>query len=357
MHVYECEPPSWGIPDREVHYYEAPLIRDLKPYIDRVHTLELESHHLDGDFVGRVVKFWLDHGDASLAKSLLVRQESGDEVLFDGLQSYVTLMNTTEYGKKVLLSLQTLRLYDIIFNWDSDAYRGLTDLQLGFEPDSSISTVSILEFTRILISSPLLASLKLRGLLVTQTDNLHHTTPISLEHLRVLDLIGLDMNSLKILLPWIALPTSSPKLSVALSVSDCIQNELKHFLSHSSVTELYCSDQTASFQAWSSILVPLSSLHSLTLSDFGLEGMVLPSKEHRAVFQRPISLTLKKCCPPFDVVNSLLSELGVQKICMEETVYTQDYGIDQPSGVYWQSFRTSLIQAHPNLQYVGRHTI
>ncbi|KAG8728286.1 hypothetical protein FRC12_021867 [Ceratobasidium sp. 428] len=190
LHIDEHELPRWAHPKPDDIYRPDPLLRDLASILHRVHTLELSSHNLSGEFIGRITNLWLDHGDQDLVKFLSVYQwNSGrQEVLFDDYHDYLEVQQTSEHGKDVLLSLRIFHLHGVRFNWDSNAYRGLVDLRLSLDRMSAIAAISSLELTCILLASPMLTVLKLRGLEVTYTENIPHAIPISLNHLRVLNL-------------------------------------------------------------------------------------------------------------------------------------------------------------------------
>ncbi|KAG8725191.1 hypothetical protein FRC09_006427 [Ceratobasidium sp. 395] len=360
LHIDEHELPRWANPKPGKRYQPDPLLRDLKSIMHRVHTLKLSSQNLEGSFVGRMINLWLDHGDGDLVTLLSVYQHLGDEVLFDDYHECTAVIHTSEHGKDVLLSLQTLHLHGVRFNWDSNAYRGLVDLRLGFEIRSAIAAISSLEFVRILLASPMLAVLKLRGLEVTGIEDLPHIIPISLSYLQVLNLGEMRSGTLKHLLSLIGLPkSSSAELRVGIEIRSLkIEKELTAFLGHSPITTLYCLCRSKNFSAWSAILAPLSSLSTLILDmnarDLKNNFPPLPanSNSRPAICSRPLNLVLKKCCPSSEDINNLVSMLGIHELRIEDPGFVDKYGIDRPAGEYWESIRTSLVHAHPNLRYI-----
>ncbi|KAG8720388.1 hypothetical protein FRC09_009650 [Ceratobasidium sp. 395] len=367
LHITGSQSYDWENPEHEISYYPALLLDDLKSHMRRVHTLGISSQESGANFVRSITKLWLEHGDRNLVQLLSVYQNSGKEVLFDGPQEDEdedeedegdTEINISEHGKDVLLSLEALQLHGTRFSWDSNAYRGLVDLQLGFSNGSRIASVSSLELVSILMASPMLTVLKLKGLDITRTKSLAQAIPIPLNHLRILNLTEMPTVSLAQLLPLIALPrSSSTELSVGVGVCSGLEKELKDFLGQSPITTLYCLCRSSDFGAWSSILVALDSLQTLILdmNTFGLRDNVslsqVDTNPRQAPCSRPISLFLKRCCPLPENINDIVSKLGIHNLQIKAPAYIKDYGIKQPGEVYWQSIKTSLMQAFPNLRY------
>ncbi|KAG8769713.1 hypothetical protein FRC12_004791 [Ceratobasidium sp. 428] len=334
-------------------YDPDPLFETLKPIIHRVHTLQIYGY--DGTFFARAIKLWLEHGDKHLAKFLWIFQFTP---LSNDFQGDLPLINTSEHGEEVLLSLRTLDLFDVRFNWSSNAYRGLVDLRLMFIHSGALGTISSLELVHILMASPMLAVLKLEGLQVTGPLQ---TIPVPLNHLRTLNLTCMPVEGLRRLLSLMALPrSSSAELSVGIAFYSELEDELKNFLGQSSITSLYCFCKSINFSAWSSILMPLDTLHTLVLDMHTLELQddALPPWDNinpqLAVSSRPLKLVIKDCCPPFEDMNSLISNLGVHELCIGASDRHNRYDIDPPNKEYWENIRISLIQAHPNLQYAIR---
>ncbi|KAG8737995.1 hypothetical protein FRC12_016952, partial [Ceratobasidium sp. 428] len=266
------------------------------------------------------------------------------------------LINTSEHGEEVLLSLRTLDLFDVRFNWSSNAYRGLVDLRLKFIHSGALGTITSLELVHILMASPMLTVLKLRGLQVTGPLQ---TIPVPLNHLRTLNLTNMPLDGLRWLLPLIALPRlSSTKLSVGIAFYRELENELRNFLGQSSITSLYCSCKSNDFGAWTSVLMPLHTLDTLVLDMHNLElqDNAPPPQDNInspvTASSRPLKLVIKDCRPPFEDMNNLISNLGVHELCIGASGRPGRYGgIDPPNEEYWENIRTAVIQAHPNLQY------
>ncbi|KAG8720389.1 hypothetical protein FRC09_009651 [Ceratobasidium sp. 395] len=343
---------QYAISNRQ--YDPSPLLEDLKPDMRRVHTLELFSPK--HNFIVRTVKLWLDHGDKHLTKHLSILLRTPDFMPSNIREGLLT--NASERQEEVLLSLRELHLFDVRFNWDSNAYRGLVDLRLDFVNTSVLGTISSSEIAHILRASPMLAILKLGSLQVTGPVGPLQTTPVPLNHLNVLNLTDMRLNCLRWLLPLIALPRSSSELSVGLAFHKGLEAELKNFLSQSAITRLYCSCISNNFGAWSSILAPLEALHTLILDMHALElkDNDPPSqgniKSQPAADFHPLRLTLKNCYSLFKDIDSLVSNLGVNEICIEAPADVPErYGIDQTVKEYWADIKTNLIRAHPNLQY------
>ncbi|KAG8731433.1 hypothetical protein FRC12_019724 [Ceratobasidium sp. 428] len=336
----------------ETNYDPNSLLEDLQPLMRRLHSLEL--FNFEGTFVGSMVKLWLEHGDEHLVKLLSIFQHT-PRVSFNDRREAEPLMNTSEHGEQILLSLQELHLYDVRFNWDSNAYRGLVDLRLKFVNASAFGTISSSELAHILRASPMLAILKLGNLRVTGQVGPLQAIPVPLNHLKVLNLTEMRLDCLRWLLPLIALPRSSSELSVGLAFHKGLEDELKNFLDRSPITSLYCFCMSYNFGAWSSILAPLGALRTLILDMRAFEELiddVAPSQDDVAANSHYLRLTLKGCYSLFENINSLVSNLGVNELHIEAPVDAPvRYGIDQTAEEYWADIRTDLIRAHPNLRY------
>ncbi|KAG8772832.1 hypothetical protein FRC12_002869 [Ceratobasidium sp. 428] len=361
LHIHENELPSPGEQTRYIQYFPLSLMRKLKPYIHRVYGLELSSRkYLDGCFAARMAEFWFEHGDKDLVRSLSIHQRThNNEVLFDEPEENTSVLNTSERGKEILLSLRVLQLHGARFNWNSNAYRGLVDLRLGFVSKSRISSVSSSELARILMASPMLAVLKLIGLKVTRAEDQMQNIPVPLNHLHVLNLTEVSSESLKQILPLISLPkSSSTELRIGLGICDELETELYNFFAQLSIATLYCICKPPSFGAWSSILLSARSLHTLVLD---MEGCHL--KDHisslpdNTVSQLtvagscPFCLVLRRCLPSYEDLSGLVSKFGVQELQIKDPVSPEDCGITQSAEEYWESIRTSLMQAYPDLRY------
>ncbi|KAG8780039.1 hypothetical protein FRC12_023537 [Ceratobasidium sp. 428] len=361
LHIHENELPTPGEQTRYIQYFPLGLMRKLKPYIHRVYGLELSSRkYLDGCFAARMAEFWFEHGDKDLVRSLSIHQRThNNEVLFDEPEENTSVLNTSGRGKEILLSLRVLQLHGARFNWNSNAYRGLIDLRLGFVSKSRISSVSSSELARVLMASPMLAVLKLKGLKVTCAEDLMQNILVPLNRLHVLNLTEMSSESLKQILPLIFLPkASSTELRIGLGVCDALENELYNFFAQSSITTLYCICKPSSFGAWSSILSSVRSLHTLVLD---MEGCHL--KDHISSLPDdtvsqltvagscPFSLVLRRCLPAYEDLSGLAFKLGVQELRIQDPVLPEDFGITPSAEEYWESIRTSLMQAYPNLRY------
>ncbi|KAG8720387.1 hypothetical protein FRC09_009649 [Ceratobasidium sp. 395] len=361
LHIHENELPNPGEQTPYIQYFPLGLMRKLKPYIHRVYGLELSSRkYLDGCFAARMAEFWFEHGDKDLVRSLSMHQRThNNEVLFDEPEENTSVLNTSERGKEILLSLRVLQLHGARFNWNSNAYRGLIDLRLGFVSKSRISSVSSSELAGIFTASPMLTVLKLMGLKVTHAKDLMQNIPVPLNHLQVLNLIEMSSDSLKHLLPLISLPKSSSiELRIGLGICDELETELYNFFAQSSIAALYCICKPPSFGASSSILSSVRSLHALVLD---MEGCHL--KDHipsllddtvsplTLAGSCPFGLVLRRCLPSYEDLSGLASKLGFQELRMKDPVSPEDFGITQSAEEYWESIRTSLMQAYPHLRY------
>ncbi|KAG9119446.1 hypothetical protein FRC07_005529 [Ceratobasidium sp. 392] len=210
----------------------------LNPHIHRVRSFGIEFTTFSVKFAHHMLFFWLNHGNATTARSLLLRTPTPG--------SFVTIGEDHESGKRILQSenskgilrsLNNLNLSGAMFPWDSGAYHGLVDLRLYcFGGDARISTSQI---ASILAASPALVVLKLAYLTVTRTDGRNEPSPVFMDCLKELRLIGIDSDSLALILPLIAFPESRDDLSVGLPPVRDAHAALKAFFLRTRVKSLH----------------------------------------------------------------------------------------------------------------------
>ncbi|KAG8697368.1 hypothetical protein FRC08_006570 [Ceratobasidium sp. 394] len=248
IHVYEPEP-SGSNPTSD--YEVGKAANALKPYIQHVRALEIESHSYSRNFVGGVLNLWLDRGSQTLPRSLAISRPGGDQILSpDGITKNGILNSRSENAKGVLSSLDTLHLHGVHFDWDCGAYRGLVDLRLDCAGYSV--SISISQLMSVLSANPNLAILKLKHLEISDIGDQSQPTPILLGNLRVLKLVDHHSTGLHILLPLITLPAASAELSVGIHCSDRIHNQLQAFITRSSISVLYLEVNLCESSTWQS---------------------------------------------------------------------------------------------------------
>ncbi|KAG9120803.1 hypothetical protein FRC07_003563, partial [Ceratobasidium sp. 392] len=148
-------------PNEHVCAYEAEgIVTMLDPHLGRAHTLDIESSPTSryGRFLKAILNVWSKRGGVTSPKALSIELPSPYLELFvpDGAEY--------ENWESMLLGFSTLHLQHARFDWRSNAYRGLIDLQLrvGWAAD-----ISLVELANVLLACPALAVLKFGGLRVT----------------------------------------------------------------------------------------------------------------------------------------------------------------------------------------------
>ncbi|KAG8737356.1 hypothetical protein FRC10_008294 [Ceratobasidium sp. 414] len=350
VHVYEPKPDLFKDDnDMRRSLYVKHVLETLTPHVHRICTLHVSSDNWHRDFVDRVVNLWLDQGTSDLTRSLTVDQLSASNPLSFKSQDTDGAAKTLTNAEEVLLSLDTLRLNGARFSWESGAYRGLVDLQIGFSVHE-FSSFSTSELACILTASPMMAVLKLENITVTRTDSWTQPAPIVLNCLEVLNLVEMSVESLQLLLPLIGLPRDCVELSVGIRVYDQIRNELEGFLDRASITTLYCADGKCGFQAWPSLLRSFPRLRTLVLDNFDISERI-PSSGTSPVFSQSTPSRLPRvillsCQLMLKGVDSLIAKLGVCDLRIEEyKTFDPDYK------EHCIEIKTSLLEAYPGLQF------
>ncbi|KAG8683803.1 hypothetical protein FRC09_015840, partial [Ceratobasidium sp. 395] len=92
----------------------------LLPHVHRIRSLDIESYSYSRGFVGALLNLWLESGDPSLARSLVVYRPNASMLLSpDGYSRHVTLLSRSDNAKRVLQSLGKLHLQNVLFDLDS----------------------------------------------------------------------------------------------------------------------------------------------------------------------------------------------------------------------------------------------
>ncbi|KAG8698114.1 hypothetical protein FRC08_006130, partial [Ceratobasidium sp. 394] len=174
IHVYEPKPPDNGYtPDYEI----LKTTNVLAPHMHRVCALDIESHSFSRDFIGAVLNLWFDRGST-------MYRPNGRQVLSPdrGIGNTI-LKSRSKHAKGVLLSLNTLHLQGVVFDWKSGAYRDLVDLRLDFA--SGGGNVPVLQFADMLRANPRLVILKLKSVHIVDVEDRRPPNPIVFRFLKV----------------------------------------------------------------------------------------------------------------------------------------------------------------------------
>ncbi|KAG9127730.1 hypothetical protein FRC07_010342 [Ceratobasidium sp. 392] len=352
IHVHLHEPNPKVHDDRPTPEHEVSRVTKLlSPHMHRVCTLDIESHSYSRSFVGTMLNLWFEKGDPSLAKTLLVFRPSADKLLCPNGQSRNgVLLSRSGNAMAILRSLTKLHLQNVKFDWDSGAYRGLVDLRLSTLCDNISMSVS--QLADIISENPKIVTLKLRRLRITCTTDWDQPPPIELNCLKVLSLFFINSDSLRLLLPLIALPRAPSDLIVGLSICNDIHKELVQFFARSQMTTLYLYDAGYPFSAWTSLLNSLPSPHNLVLHEFHMHDISTPEK----ITPEPLELTspprlptvtLLQCTVTLEGLKNLVSNHNIQDLHLERCrVYRG--AIDNPNEL--EGVRTSLLEVYPELK-------
>ncbi|KDN41209.1 hypothetical protein RSAG8_07623, partial [Rhizoctonia solani AG-8 WAC10335] len=155
--------------------------------------------------------------------------------------------STTEIGDfdRVLASLTTLRLTGFYPFWTSQAYHGLIELRLvrGYlRPENAL--ISEDHLIGIIRASPALRILQFSLTIVKALPAESLVSPISLEHLELLNVAGTAPNGLGTLLRWVA-PGSKP-LQLAIDIGSDYDSGIAWLrLADSAVTSFFARSQVS----------------------------------------------------------------------------------------------------------------
>ncbi|KAG8702801.1 hypothetical protein FRC09_004526, partial [Ceratobasidium sp. 395] len=231
-HIFNTEPQEKTVTEVDNARTEYP-IRDmmmaLEPHIQRVCTLSIQCDTFRWHFVSAVLDTWSDRGSASSLRSLEVDRSRtwGIYVLWVSSQS--------KKIEKMLLGVNTLHLRSTAFEWDSPIYSGLVDLQLDFDREVSIFPW---ELANILAACPALITLKLADLRVRDVADWIRPSPIVMKRLEVVNLTRMGPHHASSLLSLITLPGPCTELSVQISHTRELNDELAGFFARSRITTL-----------------------------------------------------------------------------------------------------------------------
>ncbi|KAG8681847.1 hypothetical protein FRC09_017188 [Ceratobasidium sp. 395] len=298
-----------------------------------------------------MLNLWFEKGNPSLAKSLLVFRPSADKLLSPNGQSRNgVLLSRSDNAMAILKSLKKLHLQNVKFDWDSGAYRRLVDLRLS-TPCDNIS-ISASQLADILSENLNIATLKLRRLRITRTADWDQPPPIELNCLKVLSLFFINSDSLRLLLPLIALPSAPTDLTVGLTISNDIHDELVQFFSRSQMTTLFIYDSGYQFTNWLSLLKSLPSLQNLVLHEFRMNDTTPAPEKERPEYPQSTSpprlstVILLVCTVTLEGLKTLVSEHAIRDLRLERCKVQGATDNSQEL----EAIRTSLLDIYPELK-------
>ncbi|KAG8784478.1 hypothetical protein FRC12_018648 [Ceratobasidium sp. 428] len=345
VHLYEPKPPNY---DRTPDYEVSKAVGVLAPLVHRVSTLDIKSLSYSRNLVSAILNLWLDSGSASLPRLLGVSRPSGHKILSpDGVSRNGKLRSRSEHAESVLKSLTVLHLHGVLFDWDSDAYRGLHDLRLDFSGYSSL--VSTFKLAKVLSASPMLTVLKLKGLQMTVEEEIQ-PAPVFLGSLKVLSLQSFhSTDGLRLFLPLITLPSSSTELSIGIHGSDGIYEQLQNIFTRSSIATLFWKTVTWRFL---SLLNSVTGLQNLIIINLGVIDDIVTGYEDLLTslstpFSHPPRVILLLCPITFKSLRHLVARLGIRNLRLE-----QCFVADKIADPSWslEDVRAALLQIYPGLE-------
>ncbi|KAG8717620.1 hypothetical protein FRC08_007103 [Ceratobasidium sp. 394] len=349
LHVHVYEPEMDEIEEELVYRLMAmQVMQDLSPHLHRVRILEIVTHSDRKEFVNIVLNLWLDHGKMGVPGSLLVYRP---KLPYSRSQfQIISLRNqgeTPDNTERMLLALTTLHLQHVKFDWESSAYRGLVDLQLSFWGPDNVS-ISMSQLASILSANPLLSTLKLGDLAVDYTEDWTQSTPIVLEHLKVLNIVYMRSKFANLLLSLITLPSPLTELSVGISLDSTEDNQLVDFLARSRITTLYCGGDD-SVTSWNHILQLPYSLRTLVLHRFSFYDALIneaSAQSSQLVSPSPPVVILLDCDLDLEFLKRFINRYNLRHLRLEQCRLSRNW-IANPS---LNSIRTSLSEMYPDTQ-------
>ncbi|KAG8694641.1 hypothetical protein FRC08_008349 [Ceratobasidium sp. 394] len=292
-----------------------------------------------------MLNLWFSHGSTTLPRALSVYRPIGEQLLYPyGGSKNGMLKSRSENAQGVLLSLSTLHLHRVKFDWESGAYRGLVDLRLSLPCHNA--TISASQLATILAANPAISILKIAHLRVTSPEDWIPPAPVVLDRLKVLNLANLPSSSLRLLLPLINLPSSPDELSVSLPISSDSQKELGIFLAGSQINTLYCLCSDSS--GWPAVAKSLPCLDTLILHEFNMCD--IPDAENdkppqSTQYSQISSVVLLSSVVTFTGLERLLAEHGAPHLSLEccsarsETLHDLE------------AVRAALLELRPDLKF------
>ncbi|KAG8695390.1 hypothetical protein FRC08_007859 [Ceratobasidium sp. 394] len=316
----------------------------------RIRMLDMTSHHSSPGATIDMVKLWLKHGSAGVAKMLRVRSRLDESLRLN--------LTSAERAGEVLSSVSVLHLDEVIIPWTSTVYHNLVDLRLWFSVDNK-RRISISQLATILASSLGLATLKLHGLKITPSDDWDATT-VQLIHLEVLDLGNLPYGSFERLISLIPLSNCLKISSIGLEFRSWsgITHLIRDFLRGTPTRTLAChGDERKTSPRWPLSLVEvLPALEDLILYGFkhlAANAIQDMTSEHQPNAGEGESYQIiAPCLQRLYIVSSDVNLRGLNFIvskCGAQTIYLETCGVSTTCNLDVNKIRARLIKAFPDL--------
>ncbi|KAG8790477.1 hypothetical protein FRC12_011800 [Ceratobasidium sp. 428] len=345
IYLHLCEPRFTIVCESLLQYYAQCVTTMLKPHIHRVRDLKLETRSSFHVVVGAIVNLWLTSGSPNLARLLSIFQPHTQMALSYADQSEgATTINQSENAKNMLRSLSMLHLQNVRLDWNSGAFRGLSQLRLT-APSHREITISISQFSDILAANPALEMLELGNMrIVPRLEDSDHLSPILLRSLDTLSLLNLENDDLRLILPLISLPTSPPEFSILFTSANPIHSVLSDFLVRSKATFLLCSN--TSFNGpltWLPVLRSLPHLSELIIENSYFPDEPPTEANWVSPLAYPASVTLSNCAITFGGLNIFIARHGIQNLKLQQCRELPD----SHGGL--ENMKIALLNMHPGL--------
>ncbi|KAG8763550.1 hypothetical protein FRC12_008492 [Ceratobasidium sp. 428] len=328
-YAYTCECIAQGV------------MSQLESDIYRLRTLEIRSDTVDGEIIPAILDAWSTLDDVGAPASLSVERPYSKRTLVVPAQG-----ETSDNLEKLLLAFTSLHMDSVHFDWASNAYHGLIDLRLSFYRYVHISTPQLFD---ILSSCPGLHTLKLRNLIVNHVEDWAKPNPITMGHLKALNFIDIKVESASSVLSLIALPEFFTELSIGITPSSTIDNQLTDFFARSKLATLYCYDSsTHSSHDWVYLLFQHRPRFRKLILDgfylFNLPETQLSTPFSLSELQTTLcSIIFLGCRLDFESLKNLVVSFGIQDLRFESR---PQYGVRRDL----EDIRTSILEVYPELR-------
>ncbi|KAG8765945.1 hypothetical protein FRC12_007183 [Ceratobasidium sp. 428] len=319
----------------------------LSQHLHYISALDIDSNGCFPDFLTHTLNTWLDCTERGDLDALTVAFPNAKSVLsFSN-----TLIVEPEKTEEILCLLYEVHLENLYFDWDSKIYWNLADLRLVFDCDKgNFPTISTLELTNILRKSPKLEMLKLESLAIRETEDWAREAPIAMMHLSILNLVNMEPDSLRLLLPLITVSSPLPEIVLCIAVGSQMQDELEAFLVRSKITTLYCLDQDDSYSGYFPLPCRqlVDDLRTLILDDVNITKTMSGGGNRRTsqASAHPLSVTLVDCTVDLGTLQTFILNYDTQtlrfEVCQLDPAAKHDF--EDLHGL-----RDSLLETFPEL--------
>ncbi|QRV93212.1 F-box-like protein [Ceratobasidium sp. AG-Ba] len=338
LHVYEPQQTLFGGITSEGEVYQ--LTKFLSPYIPRVVGINLETETQSARLVHSVMRLWSKIGTAKITdfSAKLLPSQFCDHLSIPSGCGLPEVISSTRP--------RTLHLKDIQIDWESSFCRNLFDFRLQSCGDFGID-LAPKSLEKMLLKSPKLSVLKLHEVAVTKGRLLdEEISPVTLESLRVLNLVKLDLEPLQLVLSLIHQPNPLARLSVGLTFYDELTDEYRAFFSRCHVSTLYLESPA---EHLSLPCLPSGLSHLIIFqSDLSQPPFIhapLADSQPRAI----VYVTLVSCVVTLEGLVSLVAETGAQVLNLDCCLTDRLMDLEGTVNKVCDETRSELVEVYPDL--------